>query len=305
MSIREQAATAARLGRTFHELAGDHEGRARRRADHDVGFDHRGLELGPRARLAADLVGEGRRALRAAIDHDELRAPAHEQLRRGLGHLPRAHQQRSVAREVAEDLARQIHSDARDGDLPGADGRVGAHAFSDAHRVVHRLAEGGAERALFLRELDGVLQLAEDLGLAHDEGVERGRHAEQVTHRVIAFGAGQVRAQDLPVAEEHVAHGALGLGDLHDARRAHAEPLAAGPGRHVHLDAVTRRQDHGLADGGLGEQAREHLGQRLFGQRQALAHLERRVFVRQADDGDHGLNLRARPPPATAARGRR
>src|SRR5439155_7009306 len=57
-------------------------------------------------------------------------------------------------------------------------------------------------------------------------------------------------------------------------------------GRH-HLDAVARREEHHLAELRSRREAREHLRERVRGEREFLAHVDRRGAVREPDDDDH------------------
>ena len=105
----------------------------------------------PASSVAQRLEGRGasaerRRQLlrpleRAAAQHGGPRPALHQLARGQLAHLARAHQQHVLVAQVAEDLARQLHRDVRDGD------RVRADARSRCARAWPRPASGCAARS--------------------------------------------------------------------------------------------------------------------------------------------------------------
>src|SRR5690606_9631067 len=175
----EEAPAPTRLhGRADH-VEGDDEGLGGGAGDDDVGFDEAGGEVGKRAWRAAHLLGQELRALEAAVDDDELGAEADEELGGSFGHLARAEEDDRAAYELAENLLGQVDGDARDRDLSLADGGLGAHALGDVEGPAQDALQEGAEGAGLLRELEGVLDLAENLRLADDQRIEGRRDAEE------------------------------------------------------------------------------------------------------------------------------
>ncbi len=284
----EEAPALAGLARALDQIVRDHVAGARRRRDDDVGLDQRPLQIAEGARLAADVAGERRGALGAAVDDEQARARADEQLGGGLGHLAGADERRGVAVEIAEDVAGQIDGDARHRDLALADGRLGAHPLAHAHGAVHGVAQDGAQRAVLAGDLDGVLELAEDLRLAHHQRVERGRHAEEVPHGGLPHHVEQVRQDGLAAEILEHRQGGAGRGPELDVGAA----TAARGG--VDLDPVAGGEDDRPAHGAVGGEPREDVRHHGARDGQPLAHLEGRVLVGEADDDDHRRRASAR-----------
>jgi hypothetical protein len=150
-----------------------------------------------------------------------------------------------------------------------ADLRLAAHALPRLDRRLEDRVEARAHRPRLRGRVVGALHLGEDLVLAEHERVEARRHAEQVRDGLRAL----VAVED-------------GL-DLREGlpRRLGEELREALVGRvRVELDAVARREEHGLpcARDGDGPLLRLDLGARR--DRELLPHLERRGAVRQADN---------------------
>ena len=144
----------------------------------DGGGEAGALEFGD------DGLGTG---LGAVGDEDAGRAVLDEVADGELGHLAGADEQDGFVGERTEDLAGEIDRDRGDGDRGGADLGLGADFFCDGEGALEEGVELAALGALAADGSDlagdgvGLLDLAEDLGLADDHGVQRGGHAEEVT----------------------------------------------------------------------------------------------------------------------------
>ncbi len=90
-----------------------------------------------------------------------------------LGHLACADEQDGLALQAAEDLAGEVDGDGGDGDGAGADLGFGADFLGDGEGALEEGFERGAgDGADLAGDGVGLFDLAEDLGLAYDHGVE-------------------------------------------------------------------------------------------------------------------------------------
>ena len=285
-----------------HQLAGqDGAIAADARQDH-VGLGNEMRELVEAVGRRLEPHGEIRRALgRAVRDGDGFEPCPAERRQRRLDHLARADQERPLVAEILEDLLREIHRDPRHGDGAFGDAGLGPDALGGGERV---LEEAGQDRAAGLA-VDGgavgVLDLAQDLRLAHDHRVEGRRHPQHVLHG-LAFGE-FVEV----VFEARLVAGAC-PSQVAPEERAQAMARSVEVARERHdLDAIAGGDQHRLVDlVGADEllQRRRHV---VHGQ--PLAHLERGAPVVQADEDDlHAknstpitANKRKRKPPIALA----
>ena len=130
-------------------------------------------------------------------------------------------------------------------------------------RRPHRLAR--------LREREGVLHLPEDLRLADHHGIQARGHAERVADRVVL---GMDIEDGLDGCRVHAALPAQ-MAERGGAR------LARHLGDAVDLDAIARRQHHGLAQRAATHEVAQDLADLVLVGRQLLAQLDRRVLVAQ------------------------
>src|SRR5690606_15804751 len=118
------------------------------------------------------------------VGDDEVGALRAQVSRGERAHLAGAEEEASLVGELAEDLAGELDGDVGE--------RYGV--LSDAGLIAHALGDGeGLSQAAVEVLADGVdgaglavalLELAEDLGLTDDHGVEAGGDAEDVSHGV-------------------------------------------------------------------------------------------------------------------------
>ena len=175
--------------------------------------------------------------------------------------------------------ARSTATEAMETELR-ADLGLGADALGDGEGALEERLEGGGDGADFAGDGVGVFDLAEDLRLADDHGVERGGDAEEM-------------ADGFALAEL-VEVGLDGVGG--DGEVLVQEAQQAGVGGAVacvlpgdELDAIAGGEDEGFADAGLMGQGADGVGQAGGGDGEALADLERRGGVIDADQDERAL----------------
>src|SRR5262249_20084441 len=183
-----------------------------------------------------------------------------------------ADEQDAAAVELAEHLLRERGGGGRHRRRALADRGLRTDALAELERLPEDTVEEGAGA----RRVEGGSNLAEDLALAGDERVEPGRNAKEVNgRRVVVHPVGD-RLERL-------------TGQL--LERAQRGPLVlAGD---VHLRPVAGREAHGVA-----ERARERR-RPVERERHALAQLDRRDVVRDADEREPQKWLPARATRAT------
>jgi hypothetical protein len=132
---------------------------------------------------------------RAARDDDLVDALPAEVLRGELAHLAGSDDQHPAAGELAENLARQLHRREahRHGALP--ERRLRAHAFARGERGVKQLAQNGPGSAPLRGDRPRLLDLPEDLRLAHDKRIETRRDAEEMVRGFSLLSLEQVRQE--------------------------------------------------------------------------------------------------------------
>ena len=118
----------------------------------------------------------------------------------------------------------------------------------------------------------GGFELAEDLGLADDHGIERGGDAEEVVYGVAAFVAVEVGADggggDGFVVGEEGIDDAAGVGGIF--------------GGEGDFDAIAGGEDDGFVDAVAGTQVGERGGERVLAEGETLAHLDGCCLVTHA-----------------------
>ena len=158
----------------------------------------------------------------------EVRSGLQETPRSGLSHLSRANQERSATLQVAEDLLGQLARDRADAHRAFGDAGFVPNSLRGRKGLREATAEQGAHRARAFCGVEGLFDLAEDLGLAHDERVQARSDPEDVPDHV-----------DAALLVEHVvgrtSREALGEGILRDLRG--FDGVRAGC---VELDSIAR-----------------------------------------------------------------
>ena len=154
----------------------------------------------------------------------------------------------------------------RDRGRPLGDLCLRAHTTTGAHGF----AEETLENLSGTPRLVCRAQLPEDLALPHDAGVETGRDTKEVTRRVAA---------PVPVDHRRELVAAVAGRRSQHFHRTFLRVLVADE---VHLGAVARREDDRLLPEPLGERAAT-----VSVERHALAQVERRRVMRNADDRQH------------------
>ena len=112
-----------------------------------------------------------------------------------LSHLAGAEHQHGSALQRAEDLLRERDRCVADRHRALGQRRLRAYALARRERRVKQLVEQRAGGAELRGDVVRLFHLAEHLRLAHDERVQAGGHAEQVTDRVLSRLRVQVRRQ--------------------------------------------------------------------------------------------------------------
>ena len=89
--------------------------------------------------------------------------------------------QDGLAAQAAEDLAGELDGDRGDGDRGAADLGLGADALGDGEGALQERLQRSGDGADLVGDGVGLLDLAEDLRLADDHGVQRTGDAEEMT----------------------------------------------------------------------------------------------------------------------------
>jgi hypothetical protein len=196
-----------------------------------------------------------------------------------LDHLARADQEQALVGDRREDPLGELHRRGGHRDRRAADVGLRAHVLRDREGPLEQAVQHQAERARRLGRAHRLLHLPEDLRLAEHHRVESRCNAECVGHR---FGL----RERVQVRPQRIGRQAMRL--LEPPRDARG--LAAAE---IHLGAVARRQDRRLADRARAGHVAQRVGERVGRERDALAHVERRGGVAEADGmerhGDAGF----------------
>ena len=159
-----------------------------------------------------------------------------------LGHLAGADQQDRLAVERAEDFAGEVDGDRGDGDGRAANLGFGADALGDGEGALQERLERGGDGADLAGDGVGLLDLAEDLRLADDHGVERGGDAEEMADGLALAELVEVRLDGL---------GGDGEVLVQEAQEAEVGRTVTGFLAGDELDAIAGGEDEGFADAGL------------------------------------------------------
>ena len=154
--------------------------------------------------------------------------------------------------EPAETVGGHGHCGGRHRRHPTGDARAGAGTPAGGDRATEERAELGAGGAGFNREVGRSSDLAEDLGLADDGGLEPAGEAEEVTGGVVAVELHDVESH---VCQGDTAHGSQGLAHVSDGR---VELLGDGKD----LGALAGRDHDHLAHAAAPTQLDQQLGPR-------------------------------------------
>ncbi len=213
-------------------------------------------------------------------------APAH--VARSDHHDARAAQPRTVR------ATRDRHRGVGERRRPLADPRLGAHTLAGLEGVAEERGEDRAARALLLGPFEGAPDLAGDLGLPRDDGLEARRHREEVGGDVVVEAEDGVKGElfdrDLRLLGQDV----VDLGD------GVVEPVH----HRVDLGAQAGREHDRLLHVALVAQRAERLVQVRLRDRRGLEQRQGRLRVLQPyDDDGHWEILLGRgsilpvPPP--------
>lgn len=228
--------------------------------------------------LATHLGGEFDGAVVGAVGDDDAAGSAgHEALGAGTAHLARTDEHDSALAEVV-DLFGEIDGDGTNGGGAALDGGFIADALADAEGVLEELIETAAGGSVFVGGFVGLLDLAEDLGLAEDHGVEAADDAEEVAGGFVVIEV---------VEDEGLG---FGLGELEVNDEVAAEGVVSGAGiveivGGVDFDAIAGGEDDALGDAGEFSHGLEGAGKVGFGKGDPLPHLDGGGAVVQADAG--------------------
>ena len=195
-----------------------------------------------------------------------------------FGHLPCSDEQDGLALQAAEDLAGEVYGYGCDGDGAGADLSFVADLLGYGEGALEEGFERGADGADLAGDGVGLLDLAEDLGLAYDHGIERAGYAEEVPDGFalaefvevgldVGGGDGEVLVEEAGEIEVG-GGGGVGLVFLQGEE----------------LDPVAGGEDEAFADAGLVEEGAGGVGEALGGYGEALAYLDGRGVVVDAEE---------------------
>ena len=127
-----------------------------------------------------------------------------------LAHISRAEDQGPPSCEIPEDLLGELHGDARHGERAISYPRLGADLLADPERGVEEPVEDLARAVLLGCRPVRLADLAEDLTLPDDHGVERRGDPVEVPHGLSVRQPVRVllerRPLDAPVFGEQVEH---------------------------------------------------------------------------------------------------
>ena len=224
--------------------------------------------------LARGTLGEPDRAVVAAVgDEDGLDAAGGQRPGGQLGRLAGADQQHVASGQIAEGAGRELDGCGGHADPALADPGLAPHPLAGRQSAAEEPVEDRSGGALDERQLVGTLDLPLDLGLAEDHRIEAGRDPIEMPCGLDA--AVRVEALDQ-----------LGRADPGLSReRAEGDVLGLDRLRHdqVELGSVAGRDRRRLADLRVRAEVVEDPGGAALGQRQALAELERRGLVGDAE----------------------
>ena len=249
--------------------------RRRGRGDDDVGPGELARQRVEADRLAVKAPRQAERPVATAVgDEHRLGAAVGERAGGQLARLARA-RSTTTARPLSLPSCSRASATATAGRL-SACSLIAVSVRTRlpvASAALNRWLVSGPVVSLASARVVGALDLPLHLDLADDHRVEAGGHAVQVPRSVAVAvrvdRAAELRGADPGLAGEHRQGRALGLDGVADDQ--------------VELGPVAGRDRDRLADLGGAAQVAHELGRSAVGQRDALAHLDRRGLVRDAD----------------------
>ena len=227
-----------------------------------------------------------RGAVEGAVGDEQRGHAVGEERARGLlAGFTGAEDHGAAAAQFAENLLRQFHRDRSDRDAAARDGGAGTDRLGRGERRLEKPVEPLAGLAPRSRDVVGVLELAENFGLADDHRLEAGSEGEKMLH---AGHAAELEGE----RTEIVGHGMETAQELGPCLG-----RQLGPGRVAEiLDPVAGGDEHRLAQAEHFPHPHQRLGQLRVAKRHLLPQLDRRGLEGQPaanDLGAHRLSPRA------------
>lgn len=219
--------------------------RAGRAGDQDIRLRQMGFQIGQPDAEAPDALGQRHGAAHIAIGDDDASDALGVQVPGAQAdHLAGADQERGMVVKIGEDAPREVGCDGGDRYRLRADEGIGPDPLGGGEAAGEQSIQSMPDMAVLERERVGLLELAQDLGLADHHGVEARRDAQQVAHHGVAGEpvktAVEFGARHVPIAAQPVDDGRVIIGS------------------EVDFGAVAGGQQYQLLHGGL----RTQIGQR-------------------------------------------
>ena len=159
---------------------------------------------------ALKLLGHAAGALEGAVGDEDGACTLLDEMAGGkFAHFACADEEDGAALERAEDLARHFNGDRSDGDGVGADLGFGAGVFGGGKGALQQMFELAGDGAGGAGDGEGLFDLAENLRLADDHGVEAGGHAEEMADGLLVAVLVEMRNQDFGFESEVVGEKAV------------------------------------------------------------------------------------------------
>ena len=160
-------------------------------------------------------VDQGLRLVRVAIGHRDGQGRLGGKMRHAeLDHFPRTDEEDVHLAEVFKEASCQPNSRGSHADGVGADLGLGAHLLGHGERPLKQLVECRPQRTRLVGHPHRILQLAEDLRLAQDHGVQATGHPKGVPRRIIPGEAVGVLLENGHLGVALLRQPAQGLGQL-------------------------------------------------------------------------------------------
>ena len=146
---------------------------------------------------AGKLLGHAAGALGGAIaDENFAGALLHKMARGNLAHFACADEKDGAALKRAEDFAGEIDGHGCDGDGVGADAGFAARFFCGGERALQQVIELRGDGSGGAGHGEGFFDLAENLRLADNHGIEARGHAEEMADGIFIAVLVEVRRED-------------------------------------------------------------------------------------------------------------
>jgi hypothetical protein len=186
----------------------------------------------------------------------------------------------------AEDFSCEVDSYRSDGDGACAYLGFAADLFCDGEGALEERFEVGGDGTNFAGDGVGLFDLAQDLRLADDHAVERAGYAEEVAYgfalaELVQVGL-DVAGWDGKVFVEEAEEVGFGL-------RLRSCGFAGVVLQGEKFDPVAGGEDEAFADAGLVEEGAGGIGESRGGDREALAYLDGRGVVVDAEEDKKSL----------------